>query len=120
MILNEPLDSLQMIGAENDTLVLKCNASGHPEPFISWMPSIQKNHQSIDSIPEINMANGLTSIISTLTFSPLSRDDTGSYTCTANNSVHGQTVEESGIYHLTVNCEFSIVFLATLDPVSLS
>ena len=76
-----PSDS---IAVENSAHTMTCIATGDPTPFVQW------------SKGGVSFPNG-----SSLTLSPVSRDDAGYYTCTASNAA-GSVI---ATVYLDVYCE---------------
>ena len=104
------MKQFEVIAIENETISLKCNASGYPEPSIAWSPD-SGEEISIEVETGINAENGLTNVVSTLTLSLVAVENTGNYTCTANNTVFGEDSENFRVLSLTVYCEcFSTSF----------
>ncbi|VVC24599.1 Hypothetical protein CINCED_3A009632 [Cinara cedri] len=67
-------------GAEGETAVIKCEASGNPEPTIKW---IHNGRPLSEAIP--NVRRSVTS--NSITITPLTKNDTGNYGCNATNSL---------------------------------
>ncbi|XP_050425383.1 neuroglian isoform X2 [Adelges cooleyi] len=67
-------------GAEGETAVIKCEASGNPEPTIKWI----HNGRPLAEAPP-NSRRFVTS--NTITITPLTKNDTGNYGCNATNSL---------------------------------
>lgn len=71
---------------EGESVYLFCNASGDPQPSISWTKAGN---------------NTVISVGNKLTLSPVTRAEAGSYVCTANNRVGTDTA----LVWLNVNCK---------------
>lgn len=67
-------------GAEGETAVIRCEASGNPEPTIKWI----HNGRPLSEAPP-NSRRSVTS--NTITITPLTKNDTGNYGCNATNSL---------------------------------
>ncbi|XP_078352640.1 hemicentin-1-like isoform X3 [Oculina patagonica] len=70
---------------EGDNVALSCNATGNPEPTISW----SRNGSPIDIIG--NSRISFTEGKSQLTITNVNRTDSGEYRCVANNSLGNDT-----------------------------
>ncbi|CAH1721316.1 neuroglian-like [Aphis gossypii] len=67
-------------GAEGETAVIRCEASGNPEPTIEW---IHNGRPLSEASP--NPRRSVTS--NSITITPLTKNDTGNYGCNATNSI---------------------------------
>ncbi|KAL4121128.1 hypothetical protein QTP88_013693 [Uroleucon formosanum] len=67
-------------GAEGETAVIRCEASGNPEPTIKWI----HNGRPLSEAP-INPRRSVTT--NTITITSLIKNDTGNYGCNATNSI---------------------------------
>lgn len=67
-------------GAEGESAVIKCEASGNPEPTIKW---IHNGRPLSEASP--NPRRFVTS--NSITITPLTKNDTGNYGCNATNSL---------------------------------
>jgi len=67
-------------GAEGETAVIKCEASGNPEPTIKWIHNGRPLSEA-----SINPRRSVTS--NTITITSLIKNDTGNYGCNATNSI---------------------------------
>ena len=78
---------------QSDSAVFECNATGIPLPVISWSMSSRELTGDSLSITESDERGYLTpggyvaSVSSVLTISPAVSNDSGTYTCTASNTV---------------------------------
>ena len=62
-----------------------CEATGYPIPNVTWH---RVDGPSIDGVSvSENILTGDGSVIANLTITNASREDTGEYTCTANNRI---------------------------------
>ena len=88
---------------EGETVSLSCNATGNPEPTISWtrngFPVNTRSNSSISFSEDKKL----------LTITTVNRTDSGEYRCVANNSIGNDT---SNVATLDVQCKYSI-FLET-------
>ena len=89
--------------AEGDNVTLSCNATGNPEPTISWTRNGFPVNASNDSSISFSEDNKL------LTITNVNRTDSGEYRCVANNSIGNDT---SNVATLNIQCKYSI-FLET-------
>ena len=89
--------------SERDNVTLSCNATGSPEPTMSWtrngFPVNTSNNSSISFSEDKKL----------LTITNVNRTDSGEYRCVANNSIGSDT---SNVATLDVQCKYSI-FLET-------
>ena len=76
-------------------MTLSCNASGNPEPTISWT----KDGSPINS----NSRNSLSEDNKQLTIANVNRTDSGEYRCVASNSVGNKT---SNAATLDIKCKY--------------
>jgi len=67
-------------GSEGETGVIKCEASGHPQPSIKW---IHNGRPLSEASP--NPRRYVTS--NSITITQLTKYDTGNYGCNATNSI---------------------------------
>lgn len=67
-------------GAEGETAVINCEASGNPEPTIEWI----HNGRPLSESP-LNLRRFVTP--NSITITPLTKNDTGNYGCNATNSI---------------------------------
>lgn len=96
-----------MEGAEGETAVIRCEASGNPEPVIKWI----HNGRPLSEAP-LNPRRSVTS--NSITITPLTKNDTGNYGCNATNS-HGYVYKDVyinvlGTFYLT-NCILILIEL---------
>ena len=92
-----------LIEVENDMLTLVCNATGYPEPVITWEPAEDGERRVIDTIVDEN--DGLITVNSIFTFFPLLRYDEDNYTCFVSNTISGFVYSFTRVFDLTVHCE---------------
>ena len=96
----------------NDTIVLErssvtinCEALGYPPPSVTWsgLDEILSDRVSVsDSVSVPTGYGNVTRVSVNLTITNASREDTGVYTCSANNSIGS----DSNIVTITVQCKF--------------
>lgn len=73
-------------GAEGETAVIRCEASGNPEPTIKWI----HNGRPLSDAPP-NPRRSVTS--NSITVTSLTKNDTGNYGCNATN-IHGYVYKD--------------------------
>ena len=99
------------IRVEGDVVTLSCNATGNPEPSISWT----KDGSPISSNSRIS----LSADNKQLTVTNVSRTDSGKYLCVANNKI-GNVTWSAAL--LEVQCKYQycdktvILQLRTVSP----
>ena len=87
--------------SEGQSVSLKCQIEGKPKPTVKWLKDGAEVNSTGDN--RITASNKLDTW--TLAISELNRNDVGSYTCQASNSLANKT---SATATLTVNCKFLI------------
>ena len=95
VLTNVPEISGQTTVLEGSNLHLTCNASGRPEPNITWTkekPGNQGNAGVVQEGKVLNITN-------------INRNDSGTFTCTAYN---GFGKKESLAVHVNVTCEYAL------------
>ena len=96
---------------ERNTITITCEAIGYPPPTVQWdkIDETLSNRVSVsDSINVPTVYGNVTRVSVNLTITNTSREDTGVYKCSANNSVGEDIVNAS----ITVQCKFcDILFL---------
>ena len=87
--------------SEGQSVTLECEIEGKPKPTVTWL----KDGVEVNSLGDsrITASNKLDTW--TLNITELNRNDEGSYTCHASNSLDNKT---SATAQLTVNCKFLI------------
>ena len=80
---------------EGGNLLLTCEASGEPEPNITWTKEKRGNQGNIDVLP----------IGKVLNITKISRNDSGTFNCTAYN---GFGEADSQTVHVNVHCEYAL------------
>ena len=80
--INVPMDNITRVINEGDNINFTCEATGSPTPTVIW----SRTNGDI-----VSMSNNATtrsgSVFANLIITNASREDTGVYTCTANNSL---------------------------------
>lgn len=86
---------------EGDNLQLTCKASGEPEPYITWTKEKTGNQGD----------TGLQQGRNVLTIKEISRNDSGTFNCTAYN---GFGEADSRTVYVNVTCEYMYIALKKL------
>ena len=102
-----PLADMMVVETEGDMVTFTCTATGVPAPSFTWSPPDDEDRISVNTDPAVTDSDGFISVMSTLTISNLLRTDTGTYTCTASNTVMGSNMMMSRTFTFTVNCEYN-------------
>ena len=89
---------------EGNNVTLSCNATGNPEPTISWT----KDGSPINS----NSRNSFSADNKQLTITNVNRTDSGEYRCVASNSVGKKT---SNAATVDVKCKYIVNCSQFLD-----
>ena len=102
---------------EGNTTTITCEAFGYPPPTVVWnrINGILSDRVSVsDSVSVPTGYGNVTSVSVNLTITNASREDTGVYTCSANNSIGSDSSNVS----ITVQCKLMhirIVFHSLLS-----
>ena len=102
----DPVDNTTtVVITESSTTEIICEAVGYPPPTIVWSKT---NGSFSDRVSVNNNAeNGnRTSVSVKLTITNASREDTGVYTCSANNSIGSSNRN----INVTVQCKYNYIF----------
>jgi len=94
-----------VIVGERNTTTITCEAMGYPPPTIVWSRNngTLSDRVSVSDIVSVPTGNGnVTRVSVNLTITKSSREDTGVYTCSANNSIGSDNRNVS----ITVQCKF--------------
>ena len=101
-----------IITAFNDTIVIErnsvtieCEVLGYPPPSITWNKANAVLSGRVSVSDSVNVPTGygnVTRVSVNLTITNASREDTGVYTCSANNSISSDSSNVS----ITVQCKF--------------
>ena len=89
---------------EFSATVFLCNATGLPKPVIYWSVEKRKRREFTMQSGTF-LSTGYHYVISSLRLSFISRDDAGTYTCTANNTIQDLDVRMDRTFSLIVICE---------------
>ena len=103
-----PLADMMVVETEGGMVTFTCTATGVPAPYFTWSPPDDGDRISVNTDPAVIDSDGFISVTSTLTISSLLKTDTGTYTCTANNTVMGSNIIMSRTFNITVNCEYNV------------
>ena len=90
---------------EQNTTIITCEAFGYPPPTVVWnrVDGILSNRVSVSDSVSVLIGNGnVTRVSVNLTITNASREDTGAYTCSANNSIGSDNSNVT----ITVECKF--------------
>ena len=93
---------------EGNTTTITCEALGYPPPTVVWSRTngTLSDRVSVSDNVSVPTGNGnVTRVSVNLTITNASREDSGVYMCSANNSV-GSNSENINI---TVQCEFTVI-----------
>ena len=94
------------IAREGNTTTITCEAVGYPPPTVVW--SISSGRVSVSDSVSVHVPTGygnVTRVSVNITLTNASREDTGVYTCSANNSVGS----DKRSINITVQCELVII-----------
>ena len=92
---------------EGSTTTIICEAFGYPPPTVVWNRSNEmlSDRVSVSDSVSVHTGNGnVTRVSVSLTITNASREDTGVYTCSANNSIGSDSSNVS----ITVQCKFTL------------
>ena len=98
---------------EGSTTTIICEAFGYPPPTVVWNRSNEmlSDRVSVSDSVSVHTGNGnVTRVSVNLTITNASREDTGVYTCSANNSIGSESRNVS----ITVQCKFTLSHYCTL------
>ena len=93
---------------EGNTTTITCEAFGYPPPTVVWkrINGILSDRVSVSDIVSVPTGYGnVTRMSINLTVTNASREDTGVYTCSANNSIGSDSSNVS----ITVQCKLFVV-----------
>ena len=96
-----------IIGEENTTTIT-CEALGYPPPTVEWSRTNGTLSDRVSVSDSVSVPTGygiVTRLSVNLTITNASREDTGVYMCSANNSVGN----DSKSINITVQCEFILI-----------
>ena len=94
---------------EGNTTTITCEAFGYPPPTVVWnrINGILSDRVSVsDSVSVPTGYGNVTRVAVNLTVTNASREDIGVYTCSANNSIGGDSSNVS----ITIQCKFITIF----------
>ena len=94
---------------ERNTTTITCEAFGYPPPTVVWnrINEILSDRVSVSNSISVPTGYGnVTRVSVNLTITNGSREDTGVYTCSANNSIGNDSSNVS----ITVQCKFEMSF----------
>jgi len=93
---------------ENNTIIITCEVIGYPPPTIVWSRSngALSDRVSVNNSVSVPTGNGnVTRVSVNLTITDAFREDTGMYTCSANNSIGS----DNRNVNITVQCKFVLL-----------
>jgi len=96
---------INIIVRENNTTTMTCETFGYPPPTIVWSRSngaLSDRVSVSDSVSVLTGNGNVTRVSVNLIITNASREDTGVYTCSANNSIGSDNRNVS----ITVQCKF--------------
>ena len=99
---------------ESNTTDLTCEAIGYPPPTVVWnrINGILSDRVSVsDSVSVLTGYGNVTRVSVNLTITNASSEDTGVYTCSANNSVGS----DNSNVNITVQCKYIFFVKLTLN-----
>ena len=106
------------VGQVNDTIVregntttITCEAFGYPPPTIVWSRldgNLSDRVSMSDSVSVPTGYGNVTRVSMNLTITNASREDTGEYICSANNSAG----RDNSSVHITIHCKFGIMIIS--------
>ena len=92
---------------EGNTIIITCEAFGYFPPTIVWSKADGNLSESVSVSDSVSVPTGygnVTRVSINLTITSASREDTGVYTCFANNSIGS----DESIVNITVQCKFTL------------
>ena len=95
---------------EMNHITITCEALGYPPPKIVWNRANGILHDEVSVSDNVSVPTGngnITRVSVNLTITNASREDTGVYTCSANNSIGSDDRNVS----ITVQCKFVCVYV---------
>ena len=90
---------------EGSTTIITCEAFGYPPPTIVWSRLDGNSSDRVSVSDSVSVPTGygnVTRVSVNLTITNASREDTGKYMCSANNSIG---IEERNV-SVTIQCKF--------------
>ena len=104
---------------ERNSITINCAALGYPLPSVIWskLDEILSDRISVsDSVSVPTGYGNVTRVSVNLTITNASREDTGVYTCSANNSIGSDSSNVS----ITVQCKLLLMCCELLNKLSFS
>ena len=95
---------------ERNSVTINCTALGYPAPLITWSGpnAVLSDRVSVSDSVSVAIGYGnVTRVSVNLTITNASREDTGAYTCSANNSIGS----DSSNVNITVRCKLFVLLL---------
>ena len=95
---------------EGDTTTITCEAIGYPPPTVVWSPSNEDYSDRVSVSDSVSVPTGygnVTRVSVNLTITNASREDTGDYICSANNSIGDDDQNVS----ITVQCKVFVILI---------
>ena len=110
-----PIENVSISVTESNDTSFICSARGFPAPNFTWYRGSElvdgSNLMVSPAQVSLNSTSGFYEVTSELSISMADRTDAGMYRCVASNIILGETVEDSRVFDLTVNCEFNMQIL---------
>jgi len=100
----------ETIVLERNIITITCETFGYPPPTIVWSRSNGSLSDRVSVSDSVSVPTGhgnVTRVSVNLTITNVSREDTGVYTCSANNSIGS----DSSNVRITVQCKFVCIIV---------
>ena len=97
-------ENTTIVVTEGNEVMISCQVIGYPPPLIVWSRSDTTLNDRVSVSDSVSVSTGygnVTRVSANLTITNASREDTGVYTCSANNSIGSDSSNVS----ITVQCK---------------